>query len=101
MDYEDTIQSLPVEETPPEETQLTLANAIFSDKKATKALFAEFTDVIIMSVLFILFSSESVDNLIRKYIVIAGRSRIYLTGIKCFLFVFLFYIIKNVQLIRK
>lgn len=101
MSYEDTIQSLPVEETKADPSQVGFAKSIFEDPKSQRAICSEFSDSLILIVLFAVFSTEKVDNLARQYIPITRNSKIYLVAIKCILFVFLFYIIKNFQLIRK
>ena len=101
MSYEDTIQSLPVEETLADPGQVGFAKSIFEDPKKQSAIYSEFSDSIILVFLFVIFNSEKADNLIRQYVPITRNSNVYLVALKCVLFVFLFYIIKNFQLIRK
>lgn len=98
--YQDTIKSLPVDEEPVE--NMYLADSIFKqDPSMVSKLASEFKEFSLIAVLFVLFSSEQFDNLIRKNIPIADKSPIILIGIKCSVVIFLFYVIKNLQLVRK
>jgi hypothetical protein len=97
---QDTIKSLPVDNEPVENKQL--ADTLFKeDPSAVSKLVTEFKDSILIVVLFLIFNSEQVSELIRKHVPIAQNSTVALLAIKCGLILVLYYIIKNFQLTKK
>lgn len=103
MNYQDTIQSLPVEEIPPSQEQMALVQSIFNEANTKDAVcvFSEFKESLLIVILFILFSSSHVDDMIRKYITFTRNNNTFLIGFKCVCIVFLYYMIKNSKLLSK
>jgi hypothetical protein len=103
MNYQDTIQSLPVEETTPDQEQLALVRSIFKEENAKDAicLFSEFKDVLLIVILFILFSTTHTDDMVRRYVPFTRNNYTYLVGVKSLCVVFLYYMFKNFQVISK
>lgn len=98
--YQDTIKTLPVDNEPVD--NMYIANSLFQEDPSVFATLAsEFKETILIVVLFVLFSSEQMSELIKKYIPFARTSTFALVGIKSLFVIFLFYFIKNFQLIRK
>ena len=97
----DLIQNLPVEKTQYTENQMKIANMVFKEhKNVLNTIASELRDGIIISILFILFSSPQLDAFILKTIPNANNIFI-MYGIKCTLIIVLFYIFKNFHLSRK
>ena len=103
MNYQDTIQSLPVEETEPSQEQMALVKSIFHEDNAQSAvcLFSEFKETLLIIILFLLFSSSQIDEFIRKYVPFTRNNNTFLIGFKCCCVVFLFYMLKNSRLLSK
>ena len=98
--YQDTIKSLPVDNEPVENPYV--CDSLFpNDPTIVSTIAAEFKESVLIVVLFVLFSSEQLTDLIRKYIPIADKSPFALMAIKCVTILVLYYIIRNFQLIRK
>ena len=102
--YQDTIKSLPVDNEPID--NIYIADSLFGGgeeekKRVASTLANEFKDSVLIVVLFMLFSSEQLSTIIKKYIPIANNSEFALMGIKCMLILFLYYVVRNFQLIRK
>ena len=68
MNYQDTIETLPVEESKPNQEQLALAMSIFEYEKEMNCVGSEVKDVVSIVILFILFSLPQLDELLKKYI---------------------------------
>lgn len=97
----DLIESLPTDKVVHTEQQLKVANMLFQEKKSTlSVILSELKDAVIICILFIIFSSEHIDNLIKKNIP-NSNNLFVLYGIKCTIIIILFYILKNFHLSRK
>ena len=98
--YQDTIKTLPTDNEPIENAYL--VDTIFQeDPSVVSKLAAEFKESLLIVVLFVLFSSDQFTSFIKKHVHLAEKSPIVLMGIKCATVLFLYYFIKNFQLIRK
>lgn len=97
----DLISSLPVAKQDHTEDQLRVANMIFKENPSTLSVIGrEFKDGVIISVLFIIFSSKQVDDLIQKNI--PNSNNLFVQyGVKCLVIIILFYILKNFEFSRK
>ena len=97
----DLISSLPVAKQSHTDDQLKVANMIFKENPSMISTLArELKDGIIISFLFIVFSSPQVDELIKKNIP-NSNNMFVLLGVKCVAIVILFYIFKNFHFSRK
>ena len=97
----DLIQNLPLEKTQYTENQMKIANIVFKENQGILNIIGcELKEGVILSILFILFSSPQLDNFIVKTIP-NSNNMFVLYGIKCVGIIILFYILKNFQLSRK
>jgi hypothetical protein len=80
-----------------------LANILFKDenKSTINNIAKEFKESIIIIILFFIFSSTQVDDLIMRVAPYTSNNRIVFLSIKCILIIILFYISKNFHLSRK
>ncbi|NBV29578.1 hypothetical protein EBS02_11320 [bacterium] len=92
----DLIEALPQDDSPYNEQ---LANMMFKKETASN-LFKELKESIVIIALFIVFSSQQLEDMIKNIYPPAGNSKIVLTAIKCVLVVFVFYIFKNFEFAR-
>ena len=94
----DLIESLPEDDSAYNEN---LANVIFKkQQKTVKNVFKELKESIIIALLFVVFSSEQLENMIKNVYPAAGNNRITMMVIKCLLVVFFFYLFKNFEFAR-
>ena len=93
----DLIESLPEDDSAYNEN---LANVIFKQQKTVKNVFKELKESIIIALLFVVFSSEQLENMIKNVYPSAGNNRITMMVIKCLLVVFFFYLFKNFEFAR-
>ena len=98
----DVIENLPVDQSIPSHNELRIVDTLFKQKMTfMQRLFASTKDILLLGILFIIFSLPQVDSLLRKFIPIAERSSIVLVLIKTCLFMIIYYVIKNMYLVRK
>lgn len=97
----DSIDKLPVDDIPPTQEEILLADTIFKKHSSTMDRLAkEFKDLFIIGALYVVLSLTVVDNLIKR-IPIASKSVYVLIGIKACLIMFLFWIIKNFSMSKR
>ena len=100
--FGDIIEQLPVDTSVPSHNEIRITDQLFQQKKSIfDKILHNTKDILILGGLFIVFSLPFVDNLITKFITVAGSSPYILIGVKTLLFVFSYFIIKNLYLARK
>lgn len=101
--YGELIDSLPMDkETVHSDQQIQLANMLFKENEGTLNVLArELKDGIIIAFLFVLFESQQVTDLIKRFFPSSNASYLFLVGIKSTLVVLLFYLIKNFALAKR
>lgn len=98
----DVIEQLPADMSVPSHNEIRIVDQLFQQKKGIfDRILGQTKDIVVLGVLFIVLSLPFVDNLIRKFVTAAGTSPYILIGIKALLFVFTYFIIKNLYLARK
>jgi len=98
----DLIDNLPVDETPPSPSEIQLVNTIFKEKMTTfQRAMNGMQDVLLVGLLFIVFSLPLVDPMIIKFFPSASTSPYILLGVKTAIVMLLYFCIKNLYLVRK
>jgi len=98
----DLIEDLPTNAQKPSEADNAMINMLFNDKsEASKNVRNEISDLMIMLILFIIFSIPAIDTFICNNVSIVNKSKYMLILIKGILFVLSFWVIKNFWLTRK
>jgi hypothetical protein len=102
QDLGDILSNLPIDQSLPSHTELKLVDHLFKKKKTFfEKILAHAKDILIIGVLFILFSIPQLDDIIKKFITISNKSPYILLGIKTLLFMLTYFIVKNWYLSRK
>lgn len=97
----DLIEALPTEKVNHTEQQVKIANMLFQENKTLlSTISSELKDGIIICILFAIFSSPQVNDIITKNIPNSNNALV-LYGIKCIGIIILFYILKNFHLSKK
>lgn len=98
----DVIEQLPADMSVPSHNEIRIVDQLFQQKKGIfDRILGQTKDIVILGGLFIVFSLPFIDDLIKKFVTAAGTSPYILIGIKALLFVFSYFIIKNLYLVRK
>jgi hypothetical protein len=98
----DVIEQLPADMSVPSHNEIRIVDQLFQQKKGIfDRILGQTKDIVILGGLFIVFSLPFIDNLIKKFVTATGTSPYILIGIKALLFVFSYFIIKNLYLARK
>lgn len=98
----DMINQLPSDSSVPSHNEIRIVDQLFQQKKGIfDKILSQSKDIIILGGLFILFSLPFTDNLLKQFISVSGTSPYILVGIKTLLFVLIYFIIKNIYLVRK
>jgi hypothetical protein len=98
----DVIEQLPADTSVPSYNEIRIVDQLFQQKKGIfDRILGQTKDIVILGGLFIVFSLPFIDDLIKKFVTAAGTSPYILIGIKALLFVFSYFIIKNLYLARK
>jgi hypothetical protein len=98
----DSIYQLPSDTSVPSHNEIRIVDQFFQQKKSVfDHILRNTKDMIILGALFIVFSLPFIDNIVKKFVTITSNSPYILIGVKTLLFVFAYFIIKNIYLVRK
>lgn len=98
----DIIENLPYDQTIPSHNEIRIVDTLFKREKSVfDRIMSHTKNIWIMGVLFVCFSLPPVDILINKWIPITTSSPYILICIKALMFMFSYFLIKNIYLARK
>lgn len=98
----DAIDNLPVDESQPSHDEIRMVNELFKKERSTLTkLLDEVKSVILVAVLFVIFSLPIVDTTLHKFVPITQNSWIILTVIKAIAVMVIFYFISNISFFHK
>lgn len=98
----DLIEQLPSDTSIPSHNEIRLVDQFFHRKKNMfDHILNQSKDILMLAGLFILFCLPFIDNIIKKFITVTSTSSYILIGVKTILFVVIYFIIKNIYLVRK
>jgi hypothetical protein len=98
----DNIDSLPVDKNELSGSETQIVDVLFSKKQTMfEKLLLGTKDVLVIGFLYILLSVPYVDTVIQKQFPSTSTSPYLLVGFKALLIMFLFFLIKNLYLVRK
>lgn len=98
----DSIDGLPIDQLAPSHTEIQILDTLFREKQgAVNKFLSNSKDVLIVGILFIIFSFSQLDSLIIRFVPSAESSPYMLLILKCLLFMFSYFVLKNWYLARK
>ena len=98
----DPIDALPTDKTEPSHTEIQIVDTLFKQKQSTvQKLLAGTQDVLLVGLLFILFSLPQFDEIIKKMFPATTTSFYILLFVKTLIVMCLYFICKNMYLVRK
>ena len=97
----DNIESLPVDDTVPSHSEIQLVDSLFKEKYTMfQVFFSNIKDVVILCFIFILVSLPQTEGILKKYF--PGYENPYVViFIKSLLFGMVYFVVKNLYLVRK
>jgi len=100
--YGDIIDQLPSDKTQPSHDEIRIVDSLFKKKKGVfDKILSETKDVLVIGILFVIFSIPQIDELIKKVIKITQTSPYILILIKSVIFMLCYFILKYFYLSRK
>lgn len=98
----DEIKKLPTDQSLPSPNEVQILNTLFQHKySAVQKIMSQTKDVLLIGLLYILFSLPQIDDMIRKLIPVTTSSIYMLIFVKALLFMLIYFIIKNLYLVKK
>jgi hypothetical protein len=98
----DAIDQLPADTSVPSHNEIRIVDQLFQQKKGMfDHILRNTKDIVVLGLLFVIFSLPFLDNLIKRFVTIADTSHYALIVIKALLFVLVYFVIKNIYLVRK
>lgn len=98
----DLLAELPSDQNMPSNEEIHLVDSLFKRHKGVIILMLDgMKDILIIGLLFLIFSLPQCDSLIKKFIPSTNNSIYILLLIKTLIFMVIFFLIKNFYLARK
>ena len=98
----DNIDALPVDQNSPSHTDIQIVDSLFKQKHSTiQKMLAGTQDILIVGFIFLLFSIPQSDELLKKVLPVTEKSPYILLGVKKLIFMFVYFVVKNMYLVRK
>ncbi len=99
---QDSLDLLPVDKTSPSHSEIQIMETLFKENKSSlEKLYDGLKDIIIIGVVFVLFSLPQVDNVLQTHLPSTSTSKIHLIGAKVILFMLVVFIALNSSLLKK
>ena len=100
--YSDRIEGLPTDKNLPTHAEIQIVDALFKQKHTlVQTMLLGMKDVLMVGLLFILFSLPQIDEVIVRFAPATSTSSYILVGVKTVLFMFAYFVVKNSYLVRK
>lgn len=98
----DNIDSLPTDKNPPSKGEIDIMESLFKKTHGTvEKLFDGTKDIMLIGLLFIIFSIPQLDGFVHKIVPSTANSPYILLFVKTLFFMFVYFLIKNLYLVRK
>jgi len=99
----DNLKSLPTNKNKISDTDINLSNSLFGphNRELKDTLVEESRDILVLGLLFIIFSLNQVDDIIKKFVPITSNSQYFLILGKAILVMILYWLIKHFYLSQK
>jgi hypothetical protein len=99
--HADSIESLPTDKNALSHSEMQIMDTLFQKKALFDTILNATKEVLIAGILFIILSLPQVDEQIKKFVPSTNTSPYILLGVKCLIFMVLFFVVKNMYLVRK
>jgi len=100
--HSDNIDALPTDQNNPTHAEIQIVDQLFKQTHGTvQKLLGGTKDVLIIGFLYVIFSLPQFDDLVKKFISVTEKSPYILLAVKGVLFAFVYFLVKNMYLVRK
>ena len=97
----DIIEQLPSDQTVPSHNEIRIIDTLFKQKKGViDKILKNTKDILIIGILFVIFSLPPIDELIKRFVPITATSPYILIGVKALLIMIVYFIVNNFYLSR-
>ena len=98
----DIIEQLPTDSSVPSHNEIRVVDQLFKENQGVIGnILTHSKDLMLLAVLYVLFSLPYTDELIKNFIPSASKSSFILIGVKTALFILLFFVVNNMYLMKK
>lgn len=98
----DSIDALPTDQNNPTHAEIQIIDQLFKQKHSiVQKILSGTKDVLVIGFVFLLFSLPQFDEFLKKLIPTTENSPYILVAIKAVLFAFVYFLVKNLYLVRK
>lgn len=98
----DNIDTLPTDQNSPSHAEIQIVDQLFKQKHNTIHKILEGTkDIVVVGFIFLLFSLPQLDDILKKLIPATEKSSYVLIAVKALFFMFVYFLVKNLYLVRK
>ena len=98
----DELTQLPFDKSIPTHNEILIVDNLFKQKQNLfNKILEKSKDLVILAILFIIFSLPQFDFFLNKFIPSTNNSLYILIGAKAFLFIFTYFLTQNIHLVRK
>lgn len=98
----DIIENLPTDSSIPSHSEIKIVDTLFKEHQSTfRKVLNHSKDLLLVALLFVIFSLPVLDALIGKVWPLAGNSTYVMVGFKTLFFVLFYFILMNINLIKK
>jgi hypothetical protein len=98
----DIIDNLPSDQTVPSHNEIRIVDTLFKKQKGViSKILQSSKDILLVGLLFLILSLPVIDGFIQRFFPITMTSPYFLVGIKAVIFMIIFFILNNLNLVRK
>lgn len=98
----DNIDALPTDQNNPTHAEIQIIDQLFKQKHNTiQKILGGTKDVLIIAFIFLLFSLPQFDEFLKRIIPTTEKSLYIFIAVKTVLFAFMYFLVKNLYLVRK
>lgn len=98
----DFLDSLPTDKNTPSHTEVQIVDSLFKKQHTVvQKILAGSKDVILVGFLFLVFSLPYIDDLVKKFAPSTETSVYIFIFVKTLFFMFAYFLLKNMYLVRK
>jgi len=98
----DNIDTLPTDQNMPSHNEIQIVERLFKQKHTTvQKILGGTKDVLVVGVLFVLFSLPQFDELVKRFFPSVEKSQYIFIFVKAVLFAVVYFVVKNLYLVRK
>lgn len=97
----DSIEDLPTDQAMPSHSEITIVDSIFKKNQGVlERVFVDAKDAILVGVLFALFVSPQMESFLKKFF--PSMESVYMSiFIRAVVFMLIYYVLKNLHVVRR